>query len=328
MSAQSPHAQAVFPPNLVLLLCALIWGLAFAAQKWGMGATMGPMLFVALRFALALLTMAVALCVQRLLWLKGSAVWRAGFHAGPTAPRIWPTRREWLSGSFLAVFFLIGMLSQQMGLVHTSVANSAFITGLYVVLVPLLALVHGHKTGLPMAGAIFLAAAGVYFLCFPSGGGLNWQQLNRGDALTLLCACAWAVHVFYVSKLGHWGGAMRIVAVQFFWTALCAGLAAWRFEDLAQAQIAPAWFALVYTGVFSGGLAFFLQIYGQKYAHPNVAAVILSSEVLFGCLAGWLFLGEVLGLRAWLGGALMLAAMLLAQIGTQESTPPNPVGIQ
>ncbi len=302
-----------------LVLCAFIWGMAFAAQKSGMDA-MGPLLFVGARFGLALLSIVAALLLQYALWRWAGAKVRSLIHPFATAPRILPTSPEWKAGSFLAVFFVIGMATQQMGLVYTSVANSAFITGFYVVLVPVLGLLH-KQTVRPLFGiVVFMALAGLFFLCFPQGIGPQGQgfKLNRGDLLTLFCALAWALHVYYAGVVGHWGGLLRIAGVQFFWACVVGLLASLYFEPMTwearSLALREAWFALAYTGILAGGVAFFLQLYGQQRTPQNAAAIVLSSEVLFGALAGWWFFDQALSSRGWLGGTLMVLSMIFAQL--------------
>ncbi|HXH02614.1 MAG TPA: DMT family transporter [Candidatus Competibacteraceae bacterium] len=278
--------------DLFLLLAATIWGTAFAAQRVGMD-SIGPLLFTGLRFLLGALVI-VPLALRAPLTSEER--------------RLGPGRC--LSGGLLAgILLFLGAAIQQVGLIYTTAANAGFITGLYVIMVPLFGLALGQRTGLGTWLGGLLAVTGLYFLSV----GESWS-IAYGDALQLLGAVFWAGHVLF---LGHWSGRLhpvRLALYQFLTCATLSLLGALLSEDIAWHSIQAAAVPLLYGGLISVGVGFTLQVLGQRDAIPAHAAIILSLEAVVAALAGWLFLGETLSSRAVFGCALMLGGMLVAQL--------------
>lgn len=276
----------------LLLLAAVIWGTAFVAQRVGME-SMGPLSFNAVRFALG------ALVVLPL------ALRRGGIEA-EEAP---PLRRLLGAGSIMGLVLFLGASLQQFGLVYTTAGKAGFITGLYVVIVPILGAAFGHRVPAMVWLGAMLATAGLYLLSVGES-----FRMAYGDLVVLAAALFWALHVLAVGRYVRRHAGVRLAAIQF---TVCAGaslLLALLFEDLSWRAMLEAWVPIVYAGVFSVGVAYTLQLVGQRRAIPAHAAIILSLEAVFAALAGWLILGEQLGLRGLLGCALMLAGMLAAQL--------------
>ncbi|MFH1570935.1 MAG: DMT family transporter [Gemmatimonadota bacterium] len=274
----------------LLLLAAAIWGFAFAAQRAGM-AHVGPFLFNGLRFALGCLPLLPFL--SRWHRQEPAALSRAAVARGV---------------GLGAVLFAAASL-QQVGIVHTTAGKAGFITGLYVVLVPLFGLAIGHRAG-PWAWAgATVAAVGLYLLSAQAD-----LRMEAGDLLVLACAAVWAVHVLLVDRLVrqvHWS----LLAFTQFATcaALSLGVAALSEPASAAAVGAAAW-PLLYAGALSVGVGYTLQVVGQRGAPPAPAAIILSLEAVFAALGGWLVLGEQLSSRELAGCALMLAGMVASQL--------------
>lgn len=278
--------------NGLLLLTALIWGTGFVAQRLGLDAV-GPMLYNGLRFALgALIILPLALRPDH----------------RSTSQRL--SARSALAGSMLAGIILFTAASlQQFGLLYTSVANAGFITGLYVIIVPLLGLLLGHRSdACAWLGAV-LAVAGMYLLSMTGASAIAF-----GDFLQLAGALFWAVHVLVLDALAPRTHAIRLACLQFLMCSLLCLLAAVLTEPIAWTAILAAAPAVTYGGVLSVGIAYTLQVVAQKDASAAHAAIIMSLEAVFAALAGWLVLGETLGNRALLGCTLMLAGMLVAQL--------------
>lgn len=291
----------VLRADLMLLLTAAIWGSAFVAQRLGME-SIGPMLYNALRFALgALVILPLALRADRRPQVR------------PLAPR------AALGCSVLAGLVLFaGASLQQIGLLHTSVANAGFITGLYVVLVPLLGLALGQRAhGAVWAGA-GLAVGGLYLLSVRGD-----FTVAAGDWLQLAGALCWAVHVLLIDALAPRTHALRLACRQFLACSAASLGAALAFEPIAWTGIVAAAPAIAWGGLLSVGIGYTLQVLAQKDAPAAHAAILMSLEAVFAALAGWWWLGEELDARAIAGCGLMLAGMLIAQ-GLAGGGRPTP----
>jgi drug/metabolite transporter (DMT)-like permease len=278
--------------NLVLLLAGAIWGGGFVAQSTAME-TIGPLWFVGLRFAIA----TVAVLPFALVEARKSKTKTSGRHA--------------------MLYLLIGltlfgvMITQQIGLQTTTVTNSSFLTGLYVVIVPIIAVVFLRRAPhwIVWPGAI-MALSGIYLL---SGGDMS--ALSRGDILTIFCAVFSAGQITLAGIIvSETGRALTLSVAQFAVTAILALAAAVIVEPISWAAIWNAAPEILYVGIFSSGIAFSLQIIGQRYTTSSQAAIFLSSEALFGAALGALVLGEKISALGYLGCALMFAAMLLVEI--------------
>ena len=290
MPATSPDpAKVRLKADLTLLLVAIIWGSAFAAQRVA-ALNMGVYLFNGLRFLLgALVLLPLALRSRK------SSV----------------ATRRLLPGMLLAGLLLFGGTTlQQLGLRYTTAANAGFITGLYVVLVPLLlAFVWRQPPRQIVWLAAALSAVGL-FLLSTSGS----FSLALGDALELAGAFLWAFHVLTIGWLVQRADVLHLSVVQYAVCGLLSLGMALALESGSLAQVSGVWWTVIYTGVLSIGLGYTLQGVGQRVAPPADAAILLSLEAVFAALAGWLFLDERLSAVQLLGCALMLVGMLLAQV--------------
>jgi drug/metabolite transporter (DMT)-like permease len=292
--------------DILLFLTAAIWGLAFVAQRVGMD-HVGPLTFNGVRFALG------ALALLPLIRFMNKGELRSA--ATPASRLLW-------GGLLLGLALFGGSTLQQLGLaaplldswgVEPSTAGKAgFITGLYVVLVPIMGLAVRQRTGIGTWTGAALAVAGMYLLSVT--GDLT---IAFGDMLVLGSALFWAGHVLIIGWLSpgmNAVDAVRLSSVQF---AVCAALSlgvAIFTEDIALASILDAGIPILYGGIMSVGVAYTLQVVAQRDANPSHAAVILSLESVFAALGGWMMLDETLGMRALIGCALMLAGMLLSQL--------------
>jgi drug/metabolite transporter (DMT)-like permease len=278
--------------DLTLLLVAFIWGTAFVAQR--VAGQMGSVYFFnGVRFLLAALVVLIF-------------AWNARRVSG-TSSRLQPGQYKWMA---IAGFFLfMGSALQQAGLVYTTAGNAGFITSLYVVLVPiLLFLFWGEKFHWLAVLAMGMALAGAFLL---STGGQF--QIQKGDALALAGALFWSIHVLLLGKY-----ASRFEALSFSVGQLVVcgviSLVIGFFREPGMPINGALFFAIAYTAIFSIGLCYTLQVWGQKHTPPADAALLLSLESVFAVLAGWLLLGERLTGIQVLGCVLIFFAVLLSQL--------------
>ncbi|WP_297835618.1 DMT family transporter [Pseudomonas sp.] len=281
--------------DLLMLLTAMIWGSGFVAQSSGMD-HIGPYLFTGLRFALG------SLCLLPLI-LRGPA------SVESIKPEPFMTRSLLLGGMVMGLVLAAGINLQQVGLLFTSVTNAGFITGLYVIVVPLLGLLMGHKTGTGTWMGAGMAVVGMFLLSV----GDNFQVAS-GDWLQLIGAFVWGGHVILVSLFASRHDAIRLAFLQFITCSAVSLILALIFEEIHVASIIAAAPAILYGGVVAVGIGYTLQVIAQKNAIASHAAIILSLEAVFAAIAGSLMLNESLHLKGYLGCALMLAGMLVAQL--------------
>ncbi|HEX8590054.1 DMT family transporter [Pseudomonas sp.] len=284
--------------DLLMLLTALIWGTGFVAQTAGMD-HIGPYLFSGLRFALG------SLCLVPLILRNARAV---------RVPEPLLDRGMLRAGIIMGLALALGINLQQVGLLFTSVTNSGFITGLYVIVVPLLGLLLGHKTGLGTWLGCLLAVVGMCLLSI----GDNFH-VAAGDWLQLIGAFVWGAHVVLVSLFASRHDPIRLAFLQFATCSVVSLLLAVLFEPIALAAVIDAGPALLYGGIVAVGVGYTLQVVAQKHAIASHAAIILSLEAVFAAIAGAWILGEALQLRGYIGCGLMLAGMLLAQLWPKKA---------
>jgi len=267
--------------DIILLTASIIWGFAFAFQKKGMD-FIGPFLFTGLRFILG------SLVVLPFLFRKGE---QGGFK----------------ESIILGFLLFAGVSLQQVGIVYTTAGKAGFITGLYVVFVPVVGYLMGIRTRrLTWIGA-GLAIVGLYLL---SIRGRFYPE--KGDLLVLLGAVFWTFHVIYISKFTKGKDPLKLAFGQFLVCGILGMGVAFVLEDISMSGVFDAGIPLLYAGVLSSGIAYTLQVVGQKRAHPSHAAVILSLESLFAAIGGFLLLHEVMNPKEILGAALMLTGMMIS----------------
>lgn len=279
--------------NLMLLVTGAIWGMGFVAQSTAMDA-IGPILFTGVRF------LAAGVVVLPL------AIREARKLDQPLLPR----GRQWLDYAILGTLIFSSLGTQQIGLLTTSVTNSGFLTGLYVVITPFVGIalfrLWPHPVVWP-AGAMSLA--GIWLL---SGGDV--AGLSRGDAWTILCALLWACHVQVVGRVVRGGRPFRLACLQFFICAALGFAIAPLVEPVGWQMIVGATPEILFAGILSGGVAFTLQAVAQRHTTAPQAAIFMSSEALFAALFGALLLGDRLGPAGLAGCGLIFAAMLTVEL--------------
>jgi drug/metabolite transporter (DMT)-like permease len=283
--------------NLILLLTALIWGFGFVAQRMGMD-HLGPYAFNVCRFLVGALSLLPLLFFFR------------QKESGPTElnPSFWKF-------SILAGFALFGGATlQQVGIQYTTVGKAGFITGLYVVIVPILGLFLRQKIGMWTVIGCTLAVLGLYFLSIKEDFSMGW-----GETMVLIGAFFWAVHVQVIGTANKRNlNPIKLALVQYLVCAALNLLLSLVFETFHLDQVILASGAILYAGIVSVGIAFTLQVIAQKKVEPSRAAIILNLEAVFAVLAGWLFFTELLTMKEWLGCGLMFLGMILSQMKSQE----------
>jgi drug/metabolite transporter (DMT)-like permease len=283
--------------NALLLITAAIWGFAFVAQRVGME-YLGPFTFNAARFTLGSLSLLPLLFVSR--------------DQRAASENILP-RPGWkliVFGGFSAGFMLfMGMSLQQVGLVYTTAGKAGFITSLYVVIVPILALFWKQSTN-PGAwiGAV-LAAIGLYFLSVTES-----FRVEFGDLLVFFCAFFWAGQVLIIGWLSPKIPSVKLAFTQFVVCSALSFIVAVIFEDISWNALVQATWPILYGGILSSGVAFTFQIMAQRQTHPAHASIIMSLEAVFAAIGGWLLLNEIMSMRGLMGCGLMLCGVLLSQL--------------
>lgn len=289
--------------NLLLLLCAAIWGFAFVAQV--VGAHVGAFTFNSTRFLLGAASLAPVIA-----WSDR----RQGLDAAARRAR-W--RAVLLPGLLCGGFLYVGSTLQQVGLESTTAGNASFITGLYVVMVPLVGLALGRRTAANVWVAAGVAVAGLFLLTM-TGPGL---RMNPGDLLCLAGTLGWTGHILAIGRFSRTLDVLRLSVAQFVANGVYAGATALAVEPRAFAGVPGVLWPLAYAGVVSVGLAYTLQVVAQADALESHAALIMSLETVFGALGGALFLGERMAPVGYLGAALMLGGILWSQL-PERGRPP------
>ena len=215
----------------------------------------------------------------------------------------------YLAGFLAGICLFIAATLQQIGLVETTAGKAAFITGLYIVLVPILGMLFKHKTGIFNWIGAMTAVAGLYFLSVN-----DHFTLSRGDFFELIGAFFWAVHILLIDYFSPRVNALKLSCMQFIVCSILSLLTAICVEKIILAGIMQASIPILYGGLLSVGVAYTLQVIGQKNADPSHAALILSLESVFAALGGFVFLNERLNTMGFVGCILMLSGMIFSQI--------------
>lgn len=287
--------------SLQLLAAAFIWGVAFVSQLSGME-HVGPFTFNAVRMLLGGIVL-----------LPVIAFFDARRRKAGTEPYRWD-RRTLISGAVCGVLLFVASALQQIGLSvygdsEAAAGRAGFITALYVILVPLIGLLLRRRPTPIVWVAAGIAVVGMYLLCM--GGGM---ALSLGDLLVLLCAVGFSLHITVLDRVPDSVDSVRLSCIQFLVTGVLASVFMFIFETPTVAGISAAWLPIAYAGIMSSGVAYTLQVVGQRQTDPTVASIIMSLESVFAALAGWALRGEQMSAQEILGCLLMFAAIVIAQL--------------
>ena len=288
--------------SLLLLLCAFIWGTAFVAQSAGSG--MGACSFLAGRSWLAVLVLLPTVKVFDLVRQRST---------GTTGAPKTPEERRCLRRASLVcgTLLFVASAAQQFGLtLNPSTAKAGFLTAMYVVLVPIFGLALGRRGSPQLWLSVAIAVCGLYLLCMQNGFG----GVERSDMVLLLCAVLFSFQIMAVNHYGPQMDGVRLSLRQFFVVAVESSVAALLLEHPAPAEFAVNVVPLLYCGVMSSGVAYTLQILGQRDMNPAVGSLIMCLESVFSALGGWVLLHQSLSPREGVGCVLIFAAVVLAQL--------------
>ena len=282
--------------NLLLLLTAAIWGFGFVAQVLGMN-YLGPFAFIGARFLLGALSLL-------------PVIWYLQRRQSPDRPS---AGYLLFASCVLGSILFVASSFQQVGLLHTTASNAGFITGMYMVFVPIFGLMLGMATGLITWVGCLVAACGLYLL------GVDEQyQMGYGDLLQLAGASIWALHILAIDHFTKHAPGLLLACGQFVVCAVLGMLVSVTLgnETTTLDQLKAAGPTLVYAGIITVGVAYTLQVIAQAKANPVHAGIILSLEAVFGAIGGYLVLDEWLSVRQLIGCGLMLLGMILSQLAS------------
>jgi len=300
------RGASVLANDSLLLLTALIWGMAFVAQRVGME-HVGPFTYNAIRFALGSLTLLPVVAIRgKRPAPPPPAAGRSGQESRGVPRAVWGVLPAGLVAGAILFF---GSSFQQAGLVTTTAGKAGFITGLYVVLVPLAGLLWGQRAGWSSWTGAVLSVIGLFLLSVTDS-----FTIERGDLLVLIGAFFWTAHVQVVGLFSPRIDAFRFSCLQFAVCALLCAAGAALTEQVTLAGIRAALWPILYGGVMSVAIAFTLQVVAQRHAPAAHAAIILSLETVFAAVGGIVVLGEGLAPRGAVGCAIMFCGMIVSQV--------------
>ncbi|MFP5417174.1 MAG: DMT family transporter [Actinomycetes bacterium] len=300
--------------HLLLLLCSVIWGFAFAAQRFG-AEHMDAFSFNAARGFLG------AAALMPLIWFLDRRDGLSPFQ------RLQAWRSVAAPGAFIGLMFFGGQTLQQLGVEQTTAGNAAFVTGLYMVMVPIAGMLFGHRAGLFTWLGIALAVPGLYLLTWTGTG------IGAGDLLVLVGTLFWTFQILGVGRSARLVDPIRLSAAQFLVLAVVSTAVALVVQPAPFGGLVEAAGAVAFAGLVSTGIGFTLQVVGQRHARTSTAAMIMSLEAMWGAVGGALLLGERFTPAGYLGAALMMGGILLAQVPSraerarEEAADEHPVPV-
>ena len=280
--------------NILLLFAAIIWGFAFVAQRVGME-YVGPFTFNGVRFAIGSLSL-----IPLMIYFNNTKYRKS---------KSLNLKNVYIAGFLAGLLLFLGSSFQQVGLIGTTAGKAGFITGLYIVIVPICGIFLKQYISINSWIGAIIAVLGLYLLCVT-----GIFTVSFSDLLELVSAFFFAFHILLIDYYSQKVDALKLAFLQFL---ICSALSmgtAILFEKINFNEILQAIIPILYGGIGSVGIAYTLQIFGQKNAQPSHAAIILSMEAVFASIGGILILNEYLGIKGFLGYTLMLAGMLISQV--------------
>lgn len=281
--------------GFLLLSAAFIWGIAFVAQSVGMD-YLGPLSFGASRFLLgAVVLLPVIAFRRRQNQKKGIA---------PAGVKI-----TWIGGICCGLALCAASTLQQIGILYTSVGKAGFITTLYIIIVPILGIFLKKRVPGKVWPCAVLAAIGMYLLCMSES-----LQIGKGDVLVFICAFLFAIQILLADHFVELADPVEISCIQFLTSGVILTILMFVFETPHWSDFVAAWLPIAYAGILSSGVAYTLQLIGQKGMDPTIASLLLSMESTFSVLAGWVILKQKLTVKELIGCVLMFTAVILVQL--------------
>lgn len=290
--------------SFLLFLTSVIWGVAFVAQSAGM-AYVGPFTYNGVRSVLGGLVLLP--CIVLLDRVRGIAK--------NNANGIQNRNQLFLGGLSCGLILFAASSFQQFGIQYTSVGKAGFITAMYILLVPVMGIFIHKKAGLNVWIGVAFAVCGLYLLCMKTG-----FRLEKGDALVLVCAVIFSLHILVIDYFSPKVDGVRMSCIQFWVCGVLSLICSFLFETPELHSILAAWKPVCYGGIMSCGVAYTLQIIGQRDMNPTVASLILSLESVVSVVAGFFILHQTMSRRELLGCCLMVAAIVMAQLPNRKET--------
>ena len=293
--------------SLLLLLTATIWGVAFVAQSVSMD-YIGAFTFNAVRCLIGSLTL------LPVIWLldKKRPVEEMKKISNPSE-----RRTLIIGGICCGVLLCLASNFQQFGIKYTTVGKAGFITACYIIIVPIIGIFLKKKCSPFIWIAVILSLSGLYLLCLTPGEGF---AVGKGELLVLICAFLFSLHILVIDHFSPLADGVKMSCIQFLVAGILSGIPALLFENPTLSGLLAAKIPILYAGIMSCGVAYTLQIVGQKNMNPTIASLILSLESCISVIAGWLILGQSLSVREILGCVLMFVAIILAQLPQKASS--------
>lgn len=301
--------------SLLLLLAAVIWGIAFVAQSVGMD-YVGGFTFNAVRSLIgsAVLVPLILVLGQKNSDSSATAETASSHPSTNTVSNVQKRKDLIIGGISCGICLCLASNFQQFGIKYTTVGKAGFITACYIVIVPIIGLFLGKKCSKFIWAAVVMALIGLYLLCITDG-----FSIGKGDLLVLVCAFLFSIHILVIDHFSPKVDGVKLSCIQFLTCGILSGIPALLFEHPEFSAIRKAWMPILYAGVMSCGVAYTLQIIGQKNMNPTVASLILSLESCISVLAGWVLLGQQLSTKEIFGCVIMFAAIILAQLPQKQN---------
>ena len=285
--------------NILLVITAVIWGAAFVAQSVSMD-HIGAFTFQGVRSLIgSAVLVPVILALTSVKKKKGEYV----------KPGKKEKAQLWKAGIICGIILTVAANLQQAGIQYTTAGKAGFITALYIVVVPILGLFMKKKVSLRIWMCVIMAMVGLYLLSVTEG-----FRLSMGDTLVLLCAVAFSFHIVVVDHYASIVDGVKLSCIQFLVCGVISSILMFIFEEPQIDGLMKAAVPILYAGVLSCGVAYTLQIVGQKYTRPTVASLLMSLESVFAVLAGMIILREIPTAREAIGCIVMFAAIIITQL--------------
>ncbi len=286
--------------SAMLVLTALIWGVAFVAQSEGMN-YVGGFTFIGVRYLLGGVVLIPVIFLMR-------RMHKDQYGAISREEQCRQAKTGVIGGICCGLCLTTASCLQQFGIAYTTVGKAGFITALYIVLVPLFGIFLHKKVGINIWVSVVIATVGMYLLCITEG-----FSIGKGDFLVCLCAIGFSFHIMVIDHFSPKADGVLISCVQFFTAGVIGSILMLVFEKPTWDAVRSAWLPIAYAGIMSSGVAYTLQVIAQKDLEPTIASLIMSLESVFSLLAGWVLLGQRLSGRELTGCVLVFAAIILAQ---------------
>ena len=283
--------------SIILMITALIWGTAFVAQSVGMD-YIGPFTFIAARYIVGGLFLLPCIYILDSINKKTSKLKES-----------YDKRNLIIGGVLCGIILFAASSFQQIGMQYTTVGKSGFITALYIIIVPLIGLLFKRSICTKVWISICISIVGLYILCINES-----FSISIGDILTLICAFCFSIHILIIDKYSPIVDAIRMSCIQFFVAGFLGVIFMIIFEKPNITSMFGSFNTIMYAGVMSSGVAYTLQIIGQKYTTPVMATLIMSLESVFAAISGWIILGEILSFKELIGCCFVFIAIILAQL--------------